>query len=318
MNILVCQPVTEEMKSFFTAQFPNQDFAYSETPTTEQFAEAEVIFGYPEPAMMKYAKKLRFLQLASAGAEKHNSPDIVPLNVPVCCSTGIFGREIGEVLLADLLALYKHLHIYRDRQRAHNWAFYDFNRPVSGSRVLILGLGDIGMGFAGLLKPFGCTVIGVRRTAGKCPDNVNEVYTMEALDGLLPHADIVAMCLPDTPATRGIMTRERIYKIKEGAVLLNVGRGNALDTLALADAVREGHLSGAAIDVVDTEPLPPEHPIWDVQNIIVTPHTAGRSFSPYIVHHTGEIFVKNLTAFLEGKPLLTPVDRATGYMKSRG
>ena len=318
MNVLVCQPVTESMKSEFTKHFRDFDFVYTETPTAEQFAQAEIIFGYPDPNMLKYANKMRFLQLASSGAEKHNSPNIVPINVPICCTTGIFGREISEVMLSYLLALNKHLHIYRDRQRAHNWEFHAFNRPVSGRQVLILGLGDIGINFAELLHPLGCRVIGVRRTAGKCPDCVSEVHTMDELDTLLPQADVVAMCLPDTPDTRGVMTRERIYAMKKGSVLLNVGRGNALDTMALADAVREGHLFGAAIDVVDTEPLPPEHPIWDVENIIITPHTAGHSFSPYIINRTGEIFIKNLCAFIEGQPLFTPVDRLTGYMKSRG
>lgn len=315
MNILVCQPVTEAMKARFAAAFPGHDFVYDENPRPEQFAAAQVIFGYPDPKMLIYAKDLRFVQLGSAGAERHNAA--VPMQVPLCCATGIFGREIAEVLLGCLLALNKYLPVYRDSQRAHNWQFHAFNRPLSGSNVLILGLGDIGRSFAELLRPLDCRITGLRRTRGVCPPCVDSVATLDELDSLLPQADVVALCLPDTPETRDIMTRERIFSMKPGSVLLNVGRGSALDTMALCDALRDGPLFGAALDVVDTEPLPPEHPLWDAENLIITPHVAGRSYSPYIIERTGQVFIENFSAFLEGRPLKTPVDRDTGYMVSR-
>ncbi|MGI6028611.1 MAG: D-2-hydroxyacid dehydrogenase [Candidatus Heteroscillospira sp.] len=315
MNILVCQPVTESMKARFAAAFPGHDFIYNEHPAQADFAAAGAIFGFPEPDMLKYAENLRFVQLCSSGAEKHNP--VVPKDVPLCCATGIFGREIAEVLLGYTLSLYKHLPAYRDKQRRQLWEYCGFNRPLTGANVLILGLGDIGRSFAELLRPFGCRITGLRRNAGERPDCVDGVYTPDKLDELLPNADVVAMCMPDTGDTRGIMTRERIFAMKKGAVLLNVGRGSALDTGALLDAVRSGQLAGAALDVLDTEPLPKEHPLWDEENIILTPHTAGRSYSPWIIEETGRIFEENFSAFLEGRPLVTPVDRETGYMVSR-
>lgn len=315
MNILVSQTVTEAMKDRFASLFHGNTFVYAEDPSAEQFSEAEVIFGYPKPEMLSHSKKLRFLQLRSAGADLHNNA--VPKDVAVCCTTGVYGRELGEALLGYLLALTKHLHIYRDSQAEHKWEFYDFNRSVAGSRVLILGLGDIGMNFAKLLEPFNCHITGVRRTRGDCPDCVHEVRTMDELDELLPEADVVAMCLPNTPLTQGMMSRERIFAMKQGSILMNVGRGNALDTMALCDAVTSGHLWGAAIDVVEPEPLPSDHPIWDAQNIIITPHSAGRSYGPYVIERTVEVFIQNLTAFFAGEPFITPVDRETGYMVSR-
>ena len=315
MNVLVCQPVTEAMKTRFAAAFPGHQFIYDEHPAPALFAWAQAIFGFPEPDMLPLAKELRFVQLCSAGAEKYNS--VVQKDVPLCCTTGIFGREIAEVLLGFVLSLYKHLPIYRDHQSAHQWAFHAFNRPLSGSNALILGLGDIGRSFAGLLQPFGCTITGMRRIHGCCPPGVDHLICMDELDAVLPAADIVALCLPETAETRHIMDRKRIFSMKKGSVLLNVGRGSAVDTAALFDGLTCGQLSGAALDVTDIEPLPPEHPLWTLDNLLITPHTAGRSYSPYIIESTGDVFVENFSAFLEGRPLKTPVDRETGYMVSR-
>ena len=315
MNILVCQPVTEGMKRRFAAAFPGHDFIYCENPGEAEFAEAQVLFGFPDPEKIKFCRDLRFVQLASSGAEQHN--DVVPRNVPLCCATGLFGTEIAEVMLGYLLSLNKYLPRSRDRQRERDWSPDSFNRPVSGSRVLILGLGDIGMHFARLMKGMNCHVTGLRRTRGACPDCADELYTLAELDALLPQADVVALCLPSTPETQRVMTRERIFAMKKGSVLINVGRGSAVDTMALLDALREGHLFGAAVDVVDPEPLPPEHPLWDAENLILTPHVAGRSISPYIIEATGDLFIENFSAFLENRPFRTPVDRETGYMVSR-
>lgn len=317
MKILVCQPVTAEMKTRFESQFSEHEFIYNKTPKAADFAQIGAIFGSPEPKMLKFAEKLQFLQLSSAGAEKYNDANVVPHSVALCCTTGIFGREIGEVLLSMLLSLNKHLHIYRDRQSKAHWEFFDYNRPLSGSRVLILGLGDIGQSFAQMLTPFSCEIIGVRHTAREKPDCVDEIYGINSLDALLPRADVVAMCLPETAETKSLMTRERIFAMKSGSILLNIGRGSAVDNLALADALNCGHLFGAGIDVVDIEPLPTEHPLWNCENAIITPHVAGRSYSPYIISSTGHVFIQNFSAFLSGEALISPVDRATGYMKSR-
>lgn len=315
MIILVCQPVTENMRRRFGEIFPGHEFIYNEKPDREDFEKAGVIFGFPEPEMIKYAEKLRFVQLCSSGAEKH--VDVVPRDVPLCSTTGIFGGEIAEVMLGYLLSINKYLPVYRDRQRQHSWDPGFFNRPVRGSTVLILGLGDIGMNFARLVKALDCHVIGLRRTMGEKPDCADELYTTDKLDELIPRADVIAMCMPSTRQTQNLMTRERIFAMKKGSVLINVGRGSALDTMALCDALNEGHLFGAAIDVVDTEPLPAGHPAWDVPNLIITPHVSGRSYSPWLIEQCADVFIRNFAAFLSGGELEALVDRDTGYMVSR-
>ena len=315
MRVLICQSVTENMRRRFEESFPDHEFIYDENPDKEAFRHAEVLFGFPDPDMIQYCEKLRFVQLASSGAEKHNVT--VPMDVPLCSTTGVFGREIAEVMLGYVLSLNKYLPQYRDRQSKKLWDPRYFNRPVLGLNVLILGLGDIGMNFARLMKALDCHVIGLRRTAGLKPDCADEMYTMDALDSLIPKADLVAMCLPSTPETQNVMSRERIFAMKEGSILINVGRGSAADNLALCDALKDGPLFGAAIDVIDEEPLPESHPAWEAENLIITPHVAGRSISPWLIEQCGEVFIRNFGAFLENRPFETLVDRETGYMVSR-
>lgn len=316
MRVLVCQPATENMRVSFARKFPEHEFIYDEHPSDALLASAEAIFGCPEPERLGVCTELRFMQLSSAGAERYK--DAAPAAATLCCASGAFGGEMGEVLLAYLLALKKQLPQYRDRQLRREWSFRDYNRPVAGSSVLIVGLGDIGMGFARLLKPLGCRVAGVRRSScAAVPDCVDELHAVSELDALLPDFDVVALCLPHTAETSGLMSRERIFAMKPGAVLLNVGRGSAVDTGALCDALESGRLSGAALDVVSPEPLPPEHRLWGCENAIITPHVAGKSFSPDIIESIGELFERNFAAFLAKKPLVTPVDRETGYMQSR-
>jgi len=315
MRVLVCQPATESMKCRFAENFPDHEFIYNENPAAEDFKTARVLFGFPDPGMIKHCEDLRFVQMASSGVEQHN--EVVPPEVPLCSTTGIFGREIAEVMLGYLLSLNKYLPQYRDRQIEGKWDPLFYNRPVSGSKVLILGLGDIGMNFARLMKAMDCHVTGLRRTRSAKPDCADEMYTLAELDRLIPEADIIAMCLPSTRETQNVMTRERIFAMKKGSVLINVGRGSAVDTMALNDALKEGHLFGAAIDVIDEEPLPKEHPIWERENLIITPHVAGRSVSPYLIEQCADVFIRNFSAFLENRPFETPVDRETGYMVSR-
>ncbi|MCD8498931.1 MAG: NAD(P)-binding domain-containing protein [Clostridiales bacterium] len=147
---------------------------------------------------------------------------------------------------------------------------------ITGSTTLVIGLGDIGSQFARRMQALGSTVLGIRRmpAAGK-PDYVSSVHGLAELDDLLPLADVVALTLPETPQTVHLINRERLARMKPGAVLLNVGRGNAIETEALCDALVAGHLGGAGLDVTDPEPLPADHRLWSLPNAMITPHVSG-------------------------------------------
>ena len=285
-------------------------------PVTQEDVDwAQVILGNVPAAMLHGFPALEWLQTNSAGVEAYIQPGVLAGDTLLTNATGAYGLAIAEHMLGMLLELFKKLELYRDAQKSGAWQSQGAVKAVYGSTVLVLGMGDIGGEFAARCKALGAKVIGVRRSPRPCPEYADEVHLLEDLDSLLPHADVVAVTLPGTDATRGLMSRERLAKMKEGAVLLNVGRGFIVDTEALCDALERGHLSGAGVDVTDPEPLPPTHRLWNIPTAVVTPHISGF----YHLRETHErivgIFLENLRHFQAGEPLRNLVDFATGYRK---
>ncbi|MFR7484751.1 MAG: D-2-hydroxyacid dehydrogenase [Acutalibacter sp.] len=290
--------------------------ALSGQPVTQEDVDwAQVILGNVPAAMLHGSPALEWLQTNSAGVEAYIQPGVLAEDTLLTNATGAYGLAIAEHMLGMLLELFKKLELYRDAQKSGAWQSQGAVKAVYGSTVLVLGMGDIGGEFAARCKALGAKVIGVRRSPRPCPEYADEVHLLEDLDSLLPQADVVAVTLPGTDATRGLMSRERLAKMKEGAVLLNVGRGFIVDTEALCDALERGHLSGAGVDVTDPEPLPPTHRLWNIPTAVVTPHISGF----YHLRETHErivgIFLENLRHFQAGEPLRNLVDFATGYRK---
>lgn len=285
-------------------------------PVTQEDVDwAQVILGNVPAAMLHGSPALEWLQTNSAGVEAYIQPGVLAGDTLLTNATGAYGLAIAEHMLGMLLELFKKLELYRDAQKSGAWQSQGAVKAVYGSTVLVLGMGDIGGEFAARCKALGAKVVGVRRSPRPCPEYADEVHLLEDLDSLLPHADVVAITLPGTDATRGLMSRERLAKMKEGSVLLNVGRGFIVDTEALCDALERGHLSGAGVDVTDPEPLPPTHRLWNIPTAVVTPHISGF----YHLRETHErivgIFLENLRHFQAGEPLRNLVDFATGYRK---
>jgi glyoxylate/hydroxypyruvate reductase A len=186
-----------------------------------------------------------------------------------------------------VLALTKGLPRLDADKRARRWAHYPVDE-VRGTTVLIAGLGEIGREVARLAEAFGMNVLSTRRTEGD-------------LDQLLPRADSLVITLPLTDETRGMFDRRRIGLMKRGAIFVNIGRGPVVDEQALIDALRSGHLRGAALDVFATEPLPTDSPLWELENVILSPHTAAQS-----IHENErivELFADNLCRYLAGEEL---------------
>ena len=165
------------------------------------------------------------------------------------------------------------------------------------------------------MKALGAYVIGVRRSDTRRPDYVDELYLSDALDDLLPRADVVAMALPNTPATNKMIDARRLALMKQGAYLINVGRGNAVDSDALCDAVESGRLGGAALDVTDPEPLPAGHRMWGVENILITPHISGFFHMRETYDNMVELMIENVRRYAAGEELINRVDRETGYRR---
>lgn len=327
---LVTIPTGERHRNLLQQAAPGWEFRFRGTdtlvcapqealpgqPVTQEDVDwAQVILGNVSAAMLHGSPALEWLQTNSAGVEAYIQPGVLAGDTLLTNATGAYGLAIAEHMLGMLLELFKKLELYRDAQKSGAWQSQGAVKAVYGSTVLVLGMGDIGGEFAARCKALGAKVIGVRRSPRPCPEYADEVHLLEDLDSLLPHADVVAVTLPGTDATRGLMSRERLAKMKEGAVLLNVGRGFIVDTEALCDALERGHLSGAGVDVTDPEPLPPTHRLWNIPTAVVTPHISGF----YHLRETHErivgIFLENLRHFQAGEPLRNLVDFATGYRK---
>ncbi len=315
MDIVVLMKLNDEQKRFLESEAPGCNFIYTknEQLSEEQLKNAGVIIGNPPSEMLKLSKKLQLLQLFSAGVGDYAKEGVLPDRARLANASGAYGLAISEYMLGVLLELYKNLHIYRDNQAEGNWSYAGNVKGIFGSTALIVGLGDIGGEFASRLKALGAYTIGIRRTDSKKPDYLDELYLMDKLEDLLPRADIVALSLPETKLTNGVINKSTLQLFKKDAVLINVGRGSAIDTEALCDALENGQLLGAALDVTDPEPLPREHRLWKMKNAVITPHISG-GFS---LNETKERIVRiaahNLKSLIEGKALMNVVDKEKGY-----
>jgi len=198
-------------------------------------------------------------------------------------------------------------------QKERGWQRLGLAENMYNCRVTVIGMGDIGGRYAYLCHAMGASVCGVVRSprADK-PEYVDELFTTDGIDEAIQNADIVALALPGTGETSGILSRERFALMKKGTLVVNVGRGSAIDQDALVEFLQNGHLGGAALDVTTPEPLPAGHPLWDIPNVVITPHISngGRgNTTGFIV----EKFVRYLKDYQEGRPFARVVDRKAGY-----
>ena len=302
LNLLT---LTKEEQAAFLAAAPEtpQKFAADVPLTAEDWASATVVLGNPPAAALKGSPRLKWLQTRSAGVDAYTAPGLLPEGAVLTSASGAYGHSVSEHMLAMLLALMKRLPAYRDQQSRACWKDLGPARTLSGSRVLVVGTGDLGSSFAVLCKALGATTAGVRRDPSKPAAGLDLMYGFEHLDALLPSADVVALMLPRSPETDGLFDRERLLRMKEDAILLNGGRGSVVDCAALARVLAESRLWGAGLDVTDPEPLPPDHPLWAQPRALITPHTAGGDHLADTPRRVAAIALDNLGRYLRGEPL---------------
>ena len=272
---------------------------------TEQIEEAEFIVGEPSLNELSKAKKLRWLQMTWAGADRYI--DGFPQNVTLTTASGAFGETIAEHALAMLFALCRRIPEYARRS---DWEDAGCEKQIYGGTALIFGTGDIGTAIAKRLKALGVTTVGVCREIKREREGFDIRTNLENSTAFLPTADFVLCALPHNKQTQGYLTEERLRLMKDDAVLVNVGRGSFIDTQALTKVLQEGHLFGVGLDVVHPEPLPPSHLLWQMKNVIITPHVAGVSMGHLkdTEHRIWDICAQNLMNYLNGKPLRNVVE----------
>lgn len=276
--------------------------------TDATLAEADVAFGQPDVAQVMQSSKLRFVELSSAGYTRYDRDDFRAAmkgrGVPVTNASLVFADPCAQHVLAQMLALERNLPVQlRNQDGKRDWRYLEdrfTNGVLTHRHVLLLGYGTIARRLADLLKPFGTTVTAYRRTPRG--DEGVPMIGEAGLPAALAAADHVVNILPDSDSTRGWMSGARFAQMKRGARFYNIGRGTTVDQPALMAALESGQVGAAYLDVMDPEPLPPSHPLWDAKNCLITCHIGGgtREQDENLARH----FLGNLKAFVEKKPLV--------------
>ena len=317
MKIVIGLPVNENHKKVFANYAGDAQLVYKPLKdlTAVDIQDAEIVVGNMDKDLLPFAKKLRLLQLNSAGADAYIKPGVFPGNAFLCNATGAYGLALSEHMLAQLLAMMKKLYLYYEDQKKSLWTDEGTVKSIYGAKVLVVGMGDIGSTFARKVHALGAHVTGIKRRTREAPLYVEAMGTMDRLDEYLGAADIVVTSLPGTAATLHLFDKGRFAAMKKGAYFLNIGRGSAVVTDDLCAALNSGHLAGAAVDVTDPEPLPHNHPAWHTQRLYITPHISGTYHLPATLDNVVNIAAENIEALMEDKPLKNIVDFATGYKK---
>jgi len=315
MKIVVGIPFTQAQKQRLSHSAAGASISYVswDTANVEEIRKANIIMGNIPLAMLREAKALQWLQLDSSGASQYCTKGVLPDAVALTNASGAYGEAVSEVMLAFTMALFKKLYRYLDNQRASLWKDEGQVCSPVNAVILVLGTGDIGRAYARKMRALGSYVIGIRRHGREHADGFDEIGAITELDAFLGRADLVAVALPGTKETAGLLDEKRLRQMKRGAYLLNVGRGNIIAPSDLQKIMEEGYLSGAALDVTDPEPLPEDHPLWHTPGVWITPHVAGGFHLDLTLDNIAGICCENLDRFLARRDLLHQVDRNQEY-----
>ena len=288
--------------------------SYADLPSALADTKAEVVYsvrfagspGFPQKAIVE-AGTVRWVSVGGSGTDH-----LMPWDankVTVTNAAGVASDMMAEYALAAMLAFSLDLRGFERAQKDRRWSRRPV-RPIGGRTLLIIGLGHTGCALARRAKAMGMTVLGLRATPVPT-ENVDETFGIGALTRLLPRADFVTVCVPLAPSTLGLLGPHAIAAMKPGSVLIDVSRGGVVDGQALVAALNEGRIAGAALDVFETEPLPPDHPLWGMENVILTPHCS--SVYDGWDRKAVAMFADNLGRYRRGEPLCNIVNPERGY-----
>ena len=292
------------------------DIEIESCPSVEEamdvIADADAAFGNVIPELFERAKRLRWVQsprVAPKAGYYHRA--LVHSDVVVTNMRGIFSDLIGAHIMAFLLAFSRGMHVYLPRQLRREWEKEAPTVYLPEATAVIVGVGGIGAEAARLCSQFGITVLGVDARVTEPPPGVSELYRPDRLHEVLPRADFLVVTVPETPETVGMFAAPVFRLMKSTAYLINIGRGATVVLDDLVAALRAGEIAGAGLDVYETEPLPPDHPLWTTAGVLMTPHMAASG--PYVEERRAEIFMDNCVRFNEGKEMRNVVDKARWF-----
>jgi phosphoglycerate dehydrogenase-like enzyme len=302
------------------ARFPGVEFLspLDRREADRLLPDADVVFGWAvTPDNFGSASRLQWIHVSAAGLGSLLFPDLVESEVVVTNGRGLHAVAMAEHTIGVLLAFARKLHLARDAQHAHRWDqdrlfredpdFVELGRTTLG----VIGMGSIGGEIAKRARALGMRVLAVRRHPSNDPAPAHEQFGPAGTARVLAESDWIVLATPLTSETRGLIGARELAIVKPGAVLVNLGRGALVDEHALIDALAAGRLGGAALDVFEHEPLPADSPLWDLPNVILTPHISGLSARYW--ERAIDLFARNLEHWVEGRPLVNLVDKRRGY-----
>ncbi|MBV8455975.1 MAG: D-2-hydroxyacid dehydrogenase [Acetobacteraceae bacterium] len=289
--------------------------AENEAEAAGEIGQVEAAYGVIPPALLAQPGRLKWLQAPQAAPPAgYYYRELIEHPVVVTNMREIYNDHIAAHVMAFVLAFARDFQTYLPQQLRREWKPKPLDTGVlhlPECTALIVAVGGIGAEAARLAAAFGMRVIATDARRQDVPAGVAELHPAGALDELLPRADFVILTVPHTPATEGFMNRARFARMKPSAFFINIGRGKTTRLDDLVDALRAGQIAGAGLDVFETEPLPPDHPLWTMPGVLITPHTAG--FGPYLDERRYRIILDNCRAFAAGRDLRNVVDKANWF-----
>jgi phosphoglycerate dehydrogenase-like enzyme len=323
---------SERLAKILTVAAPMQVLnAANESEAVQAIADADAFFGKITPPMLAAARQLRWVQAATASLEHYLFPELIAHPCVLTNMRGLFSDVIADHVFGYILCFARHFHRYLRNQREGRWepvggesgrasfaagpgkvsAIDRAHLHLADTTLGIVGLGQIGSEIARRGLAFGMCLVAVDPAQTRAPEGVKALWPVERLPDLLVASDFVVIAAPHTPQTYKMFRRPQFQQMKRSAYLINIGRGVIVDLADLTVALQAGEIAGAGLDVFEVEPLPSGHPLWQMENVILTPHVAG--YSPRIAERHLAVLLENLRHFRLGEPLQNVVNKALWY-----
>lgn len=317
MKIILSALLNDRFVSDLHTSFPDVEFV---TATTEEqqlnsIADADAIFGWPSSTVLSAGHRLRWIQHPGTGIDRiMSSPDMVNSDVVLTNARGPHANPMADHVMGMIISFAHNMRELAEDQKAHRWDLpkYDLRMTeLGGSTMGILALGDIGMAVARRAHAFGIKVYAVDKNPKPPTPEVIEVWGTERLDELMAMSDWFVIAAPLTNETKGFIDRRKIELLKPGAHMIVISRGGIVDEDALINGLRSGRIAGAGLDVTSVEPLPPDSPLWDMDNVIISPHVSALTEEMW--EGRRQIFKENLRRFINNEPFLYVCDKEDGF-----
>jgi D-3-phosphoglycerate dehydrogenase len=315
MRIVLCYPVEARHLEQIRAAAPGHEVVDAgQERIAAELQEADIFCGHakvpvPWPEVVR-RRRLKWIQSSAAGLDHCLTPETIASDILVTSASGVFADAVAEQAMALLLGLLRGLPTFFRAQQKREFVRRP-TRDLHRATVGIVGVGGNGTRIAQVLKPFRTHIVATDMFTDEQPPCVDALWPADQLDRLLATSDIVILTVPLNDQTRGMIAAPQLARMRKGAILINVARGPIVVERDLVAALQSGHLDGAGLDVTEVEPLPPESPLWDLPNVIITPHVGAQSADR--ADNATNLFCENLRRYLAGRPLVNLVDKRLGY-----